>query len=546
MEDLLRQAHETYLPAWFAPRAPALFLDYGLTRSISEASGVPEPSLRLLLTILAGYPISILYRLVFLNRTSTIIGESARNTFFLVTGLLMSYYFNSYDIVHPLTTCLGTWFICRVVGAVAPRNRSLASSLSFVFNFGYLLTSYKYTATEEYDICYTMQQCVQCLRMIGYGMDFMDGQPRSSKKATTTTPVTAEAIEEKKKIPAAPVAQAPAPAAVVVREKTPISFGRDIALSELPSLAETIGYVFFPFAFLVGPQFSFSLYKKFISMELFNVPVPGSTESSSSSTANGIPQGSLRYATRCFSLGIFYLGLGQLLGSFFPTLALLDKTFLDRSYAERVFLYLGIWTIGEGPCVLSGITFNGYDDQGRPEWDGLRNVNPLNYEFATSLGQIIASFNMNTNYWAKLYVFKRLRFLGNKNLSALGVLLFLAVWHGTHPGYFICFGLEFMDMETERRWSARLGRPINAFIAKQQGVTQMVFKALWGTFTWLLTTSALFFAAIPFDLLRMDRSVAAMRTIHFLGAYVMLALLGTDIILSIIMPKKRSKTTKTE
>lgn len=153
---------------------------------------------------------------------------------------------------------------------------------------------------------------------------------------------------------------------------------------------------------------------------------------------------------------------------------------------------------------------------------------------------------MNTNYWAKLYVFKRLRFLGNKNLSALGVLLFLAVWHGTHPGYFICFGLEFMDMETERRWSARLGRPINAFIAKQQGVTQMLLKALWGTTTWLLTTSALYFACIPFDLLRLDRSVAALHTIHFLGAYVMLALLGTDIVLSIIMPKKRSKTTKTE
>ncbi|KAG0206698.1 hypothetical protein BGX28_001897 [Mortierella sp. GBA30] len=574
MEALLHQFDKTYLPAWFGPKPPAPFLDYGLTQSLSSSSGVPEPSLRLLLTVLAGYPIAFFYRLIFLNKTSSIIGESARNSFFLVTGLLLSYYFNSYDVVHPLTTCVGTWFVCKIIGVIAPKNRSLASSVSFVFNFGYLLLSYRYAATEDYDICYTMQQCVQCLRMIGYGMDFMDGQPKPENKKKKEALVAAESlatlVEEKKAHPGKAdhgieqVAVAPTAAAVTsVREKTPISFGRDIALPQLPTLQETIGYAFFPFAFLVGPQFSFSLYKKFISMELFNVPVPSSAgrdkvlAAEAAATANGIPQGSLRYATRCFSLGVFYLGLGQVLGGYFPTAALLGKAFLERSFLERVFIfwwtgktvlnkYLGIWTIAEGPCVLSGITFNGYDDEGRPEWDGLRNVNPLKYEFATSLNQIIASFNMNTNYWAKLYVFKRLRFLGNKNLSALGVLLFLAVWHGTHIGYFFCFGLEFMDMETERRLSARFGRPINAFIASKHGVTHAVLKATWKVFTWLLTTSALYFAAVPFDLLQLDKSLAAVRSINYLGIYVMLGLLSLDIVLSIVMPKKRSKSIKTE
>ncbi|KAG0257909.1 hypothetical protein BG011_003679 [Mortierella polycephala] len=571
MDQLLHQVHETYLPAWFAPKAPAPFLDYGLTHSISEASGVPEPSLRLLLTILAGYPIAIFYRLIFLNKTSSIIGESARNFFFMVTGVLLSYYFNSFDIIHPLTTCVGTWLICRVFGAIAPKNRAMASGLSFIFNFGYLLTSYKYAATEDYDICYTMQQCVQCLRMIGFGMDFMDGQPKtaSKKRDVAAADSLATLVEEKKSHPSKAdhgpnhVVVAPNAAAVtVVREKTPISFGRDIALPQLPSLAETIAYAFFPFAFLVGPQFSFSLYRKFITMELFNVPMPASAgreeaKAAAAATANDIPQGSLRYAARCFALGLFYLGLGQVLGGYFPTIALLGKAYLERPFLERVFIfwwtgktvlnkYLGIWTIGEGPCVLSGITFNGYDAQGRPEWNGLRNVNPLKYEFATSLTQIVSSFNMNTNYWAKLYVFKRLIFLGNKNLSALGVLLFLAVWHGTHIGYFFCFGLEFMDMETERRMSARFGRSINAFIAKQSGVVHVVLTAAWSITTWLLTTSALYFAAVPFDLLQMDKSLAAIRSINYLGIYVMLGLLFLDIFLSIVMPKKRSKSIKTE
>ncbi|KAF9973230.1 hypothetical protein BGZ73_003568 [Actinomortierella ambigua] len=550
-----QQLHESVLPAWFAPRPAHPFLDYGLTHSLSEASGVPEPSLRLLLTVLAGYPISIVYRLIFLNKNSTIIGEHARNWFLVVMGLLMSFYFNSLDIIHPLTTAIGTWLICKTIGIVAPRNRALASSVSFLFNFGYLLTSYKYSATEEYDICYTMQQCVQCLRMIGYAMDFMDGQPKSKKEKPAAAASSSQQPEEKNAAavvaPPAAVAQAP-----VAREKTPISFGRDIALVQLPTLPETIGYAFFPFAFLVGPQFSFSLYKKFITMDLFSVAVPataGKEEVSAATraTANGvIPQGSLRYATRCFFLGVFYLGLGQVLGGFFPTLALLGKAYSERPLPEKLFIfwwtgktilnkYLGIWTIAEGPCVLSGLTFNGYDQQGRPEWDGLRNVNPLGYEFATSLSQVITSFNMNTNHWAKLYVFKRLRFLGNKNLSALGVLMFLAVWHGTHPGYFICFGLEFMDMETERRLRARIGKPVQQWLEAKHGAVGKVLRALWATFTWSLTTSALYFACAPFDLLQFDKSMKAMGAIHYLGFWVMIVLLFSDVFLSVVMPKKK-------
>src|SRR6266542_2719951 len=80
----------------------------------------------------------------------------------------------------------------------------------------------------------------------------------------------------------------------------------------------------------------------------------------------------------------------------------------------------------------------------------------MKFEFATSLNQIVGSFNTNTNLWTKIYIFKRLIFLGNKNLSSLGALSFLALWHGVYSGYFICFSLEFVDIETERRWSKRV------------------------------------------------------------------------------------------
>lgn len=48
------------------------------------------------------------------------------------------------------------------------------------------------------------------------------------------------------------------------------------------------------------------------------------------------------------------------------------------------------------------------------------------------------------------YVYKRLRFLNNRNISQLCSLVFLAVWHGLSTGYFMCFFLEFLIINGEK------------------------------------------------------------------------------------------------
>ena len=51
------------------------------------------------------------------------------------------------------------------------------------------------------------------------------------------------------------------------------------------------------------------------------------------------------------------------------------------------------------------------------------------------------------------YVYKRLRFLGNRYASQFLTLMFLAVWHGYHLGYFVLFFMEFVIILWERKVS---------------------------------------------------------------------------------------------
>ncbi len=80
----------------------------------------------------------------------------------------------------------------------------------------------------------------------------------------------------------------------------------------------------------------------------------------------------------------------------------------------------------------------------------MANVRLRHYEKSSKFTQIIESFNINTNAWVAHYIYKRLKFLNNRQFSQLGVLVFLAVWHGYHSGYYVCFFNEFITVNFEK------------------------------------------------------------------------------------------------
>ena len=49
------------------------------------------------------------------------------------------------------------------------------------------------------------------------------------------------------------------------------------------------------------------------------------------------------------------------------------------------------------------------------------------------------------------YVYKRLKWMGNQDLSRFITLLFLALWHGPWSGYFIDFLGQFIVSAAERQ-----------------------------------------------------------------------------------------------
>ncbi|CAG8469971.1 340_t:CDS:2 [Gigaspora margarita] len=509
-----------------------------VVKSLSAQTGISESVLRLLLSILFAYPISLIYKLTLVRPLKTKWAPFIRNLYVVIAGLSLSYFYNGPYIIHSLITTFVTWLLCYF-GSLF-RNRTFSAIASLLFNVIYLVTGYYMTATDEYDVSWTMTQCVLCLRMIGFAMDFMDGE----KLLKSKPPVNAKENKEnsgntnEKSIDTKKNSQQTELSTNTRPQKQPISFEKNIQLATLPSLIETIGYSHFFGAFLIGPQFSFHLYRKFITMSLYPDPT-------------NVPPGSYWHALKSFLLGALYLGVQQVGAGYFPQYYLVTAEYANKPFIHKIIImwwtgkfilskYLGIWTLSEGACILSGISFNGYDDNGNVEWNGLANVEKWKFEFAPSLSQIIGSFNTNTNLWTKLYIFKRLIFLGNKQLSSIISLIFLALWHGLHSGYYFCFGLEFVDMEVEKRWAKRFERYTKPLYLPQNNFKFLKYLHMF--VGWLGQTCALHYAIISFGLLKWDYVIIAYNSVYWIGHTLVFGLLFLDIILPRPKVKKVAET----
>lgn len=366
---------------------------------LSSLTGCTEAALRLFLSILAGYPIAFVHR-------NTLYGKppGIQHIFFTTVGLCLGYLNFGLDIFHTTAMLLIVYLVLKTIGGTLH-----SVIITLLFTMTYLLIGYCKTETESYDIIWTMPHCILVLRLSGLAFDIYDGSFPDEKLSKDS---------------------------------------KKLALREVPSLLEIAGFSYFPTSFLVGPQFPMKRYQDFISGKL--------KHNSQDSLPNCVAP-----AVKVFGLGVLYIFIYFFGTSYFSEEYLLGQKFLELSFINRILFlgvwghltlqkYIGIWLLSEGACILIGLTYNGPDEDGKPKWDGCSNANIKVFELAQNFIDYIDSFNINTNYWVFQYIYKRLKFLGNKYLSQIGVLLFLTLWHGFHSGYFVCFGMEFMVVIMEK------------------------------------------------------------------------------------------------
>ncbi|XP_057668439.1 lysophospholipid acyltransferase 5 [Diorhabda carinulata] len=364
---------------------------------LSKSIGTTEPALKLLLAILAGYPLAFIHRKYIYNKD-----RNLQHIFFIISGFTLGYCNFGKSIFHNVFATFFTYCTFIILKGTA-----LSVAIVFVFNLGYLLIGYFYTSTGDYDITWTMPQCILTLRLIGVAFDLYDGHQ----------PVETLSNDSKK-----------------------------LALVQKPSILEIFGHAFFPSSFLIGPQFSMKRYLEFVDGQY--------------NSKHGPPD-SIQAAVKRFGIGALYLGIFQLLGSIVSDDYLLSDEYGQSCFFKKMFLlglwgrytlykYISCWLLTEGACILFGISHNGLDEKGHVQWNGVENIRLYVFENTTEFNDYIKSFNVNTNNWIAQYIYKRLKFLGNRQVSQLVSLLFLALWHGFHDGYYVCFFFEFIVILMER------------------------------------------------------------------------------------------------
>ncbi|XP_076472719.1 lysophospholipid acyltransferase 5-like [Babylonia areolata] len=445
--------------------------------------GASESATRLLLSLLSGYPLAMLYRSPLLyNQPAPV-----KHVYFIITGLLQCCFNFGTEVYHSLINIAIIYIVLRLAGGT-----KASVVFAFVFNTGYLVGGYCFetSGVNSYNISWTMPHCVLTLRLTAVAFDLYDGQ--------------------KKPIP-------------------PES--RDSSLIKCPSLLELLGQCYFFGGFLVGPQYCMQRYLNFVHGVYSDPRTKG-------------PPNTTPAALERFFLGIVYIGAFQVVVMFVSDDYLQSSAFQERGLLFKCVVlmlwgktclnkYIGSWLLTEGAIIYCGLSYRDVDNNNVAQWDACTNVRLQHLESACTLYHYIQSFNCNTNLWMAKYIFKRLRFLGNKMVSQCVTLLYLAVWHGLDTGYYVCFFLEFVYMFCERQVSETVGRVegLNSWLSRPelQPVVYVV-KKVYSTFL-------LSWALVAFSLLHTRKWSSVYASLHYVGFVIPLVVVAASVLLRRLLPK---------
>ncbi|XP_008298018.1 lysophospholipid acyltransferase 1 [Stegastes partitus] len=159
------------------------------------------------------------------------------------------------------------------------------------------------------------------------------------------------------------------------------------------------------------------------------------------------------------------------------------------------------WTLADAVNNAAGYGFLGMDENGKPSWDLICNLNIIGIETATSFKTFIDNWNIRTGIWLKTVCYDRVP----KHQLALTFIL-SALWHGVYPGYYFTF-LTAIPITV----AARAVRKSVRHFFLSSGVLKFGYDIL----TWAATQLAICYTVMPFLLLAVDHTLVYYRSMYF-------------------------------
>ena len=340
-----------------------------------------------MLGLISSYPILFIYQ-----KWVRGVSMDLQHIFFVVTGISTAWYAIGIEyVIQHLFCILVNFTVLKIC-----HGRYHSTGFLFVFQLGYYFFGYM---MDPNGAKWTLH-CVLCLRLIGHAIDVSDGTKHKDQ-------LSKDQLE--------------------------------LRLAEPPSLLETLSHCLFVGSYFAGPQHSLVKFRAALRRNHENGDMTGSVQASVRQLAKGVAFG-LAFAAGTWFVPESYI-LSPEFGENGPILCRFWAIFLTQAVFYRLLCGL---LISEGSCIMAGLTYNGLNSDGTIDWSGLKTVDLKEFHFATWFADYIVSYNKPTSRWVSHYIYKRLRFLGNKSLSYFLSLIFLAVWHGHYFGYYLAFILQFV------------------------------------------------------------------------------------------------------
>ena len=279
------------------------------------------------------------------------------------------------------------------------------------------------------------------------------------------------------------------------------------ALRKIPSLLETLSHCFFIGSCLVGPPHSIASFNKSMQRNQDGGDLNGSLEGGIAQFTKGV------LLLMVVAFGNYYLA---------ADLYLFSEDCMAHGFMwRRVVAYFcatlskfslsGVFLMAEGSCMVAGLTFNGYHENGSIDWHGWTNVNLKELYLGATSKSTTNGNNIQVYKWVSFFVYKRLKFLKSKTTSKFLTLMFLSLWHGYHFGYFHFFFYLFVYQlfEADIKDLSSKSRLLQSF-AERNVVRHILPFAQWVVFNLFFMVDGV----LPFELTYLDKFLTLNATIY--------------------------------